>query len=120
VRRSGTTPEEAAGKVLNALKLKFRRGNRGLPGSPDFANRAQGWALFVHGCYWHHHAGCSRATIPKNNGTFWKAKFADNRRRDARAARALRAAGFRVVTVWECQTRDPVKLTRLLSKLQRG
>lgn len=120
VRRAKTKPEEATAKALRALGVTFRRSNRDLPGSPDFANRAQGWTLFVHGCYWHHHFRCPRASIPKTNGSFWKAKFADNRRRDARAARALRAAGFRVVTLWECQTKDPQGLRRILSRLQRA
>jgi DNA mismatch endonuclease (patch repair protein) len=106
--------------VLRELGLRSRRSNADLPGSPDFANRGAKWALFVHGCYWHHHTGCSRATIPKNNKGFWRAKFADNKRRDARTARVLRAAGFRVVTVWECQTRHPLKLIRRIAKLQRG
>ena len=76
------------------------------------------WAIFVNGCYWHHHTGCLRATIPARNRDFWTTKFAANRRRDARKIRALRARGFRIVVVWECQTRDAAALAARLSRLR--
>ena len=72
-------------------------------GSPDVANRSQRWAVFVHGCYWHDHRGCRRATVPKRNTEFWLEKFAGNRRRDARALRQLRARGYRALVIWECE-----------------
>jgi DNA mismatch endonuclease, patch repair protein len=59
--------------------------------------------VFVNGCFWHRHTGCSRATVPKANRAFWVEKFAANRARDARAVRALRRAGFRVAIIWECE-----------------
>jgi len=104
IRQRGTAPELVVGAVLRELGLRYRTRNRDLPGSPDFANRTGRWAVFVHGCFWHHHAGCVRATVPKRNRSFWLEKFAANRRRDARAVRMLRARGFRVVVVWECRT----------------
>lgn len=103
IRRSGTQAETEVGSALHALGLRFRKNVRALPGSPDFANRRARWAVFVNGCYWHHHRGCRRATVPKANREFWISKFAANRRRDARALRELRARGFRVAIVWECQ-----------------
>ena len=66
------------------LGLSYRRNVRNLPGSPDLANKSKGWVIFVNGCFWHRHTGCKRATIPKRNHNFWKQKFAENRRRDAR------------------------------------
>lgn len=103
VRQSRTAPEETVAALLRARGLAYRRTVRALPGSPDFANRARRWAIFVNGCFWHCHTGCRRATVPKNNRTFWVAKFAANRRRDAAAIRRLRAMGFRVLVIWECQ-----------------
>jgi DNA mismatch endonuclease (patch repair protein) len=102
VRQTRTAPEEAVARLLRAAGLGYRRNLRGLPGSPDFVNFARGFAIFVNGCFWHAHRGCRRATVPKNNRTFWVEKFATNRRRDAAAIRALRAMGFRVLVVWEC------------------
>ncbi|WP_333823428.1 very short patch repair endonuclease [Pinisolibacter sp.] len=103
VRRTKTSAEEEVARLLRGLGLHYRRNVRTLPGSPDFANRTRGWAIFVNGCFWHHHTACSRATMPKNNRAFWEDKFAANRRRDAAKIRGLRALGFRVLVIWECE-----------------
>lgn len=76
--------------------------------------------IFVQGCYWHHHTGCGRATLPKRNVTFWRRKFAANRSRDARAIRELRRRGYRILVVWECQTADVVHLGARLSHVKSG
>lgn len=103
VRQKDTAAELAVGRVLRQLGLGYRKNVRSLPGSPDFANRGGCWAIFVQGCFWHAHTGCSRATLPKNNRHFWLEKFSRNRSRDAAAVRALRRLGYKVVLVWECQ-----------------
>jgi DNA mismatch endonuclease Vsr len=103
VRQKGTKIETIVGEVLRSHGLHYRRNVGQLPGSPDFANRTHKWAVFVNGCFWHRHTGCSKATIPKSNTEFWTTKFRANRTRDARAIRLLRKEGFRVVIVWECQ-----------------
>ena len=103
VRRTKTAAEEEVARLLRARGLHYRRNVRGLPGSPDFANRTRGWAIFVNGCFWHHHRGCTRATVPKNNRAFWVEKFAANRKRDAAKIRRLRALGLRVLVIWECE-----------------
>lgn len=117
VRQRGTAAELAVAAVLRAAGHAYRLNVRALPGSPDFANRTKKWAVFVHGCFWHRHPGCVRTTTPKTNTAFWEAKFEANRRRDAAAVRALRAAGFTVVIVWECETENA---TALRAKLQRS
>ncbi len=103
VRRTKTSAEEEVARLLRAHGLHYRRNVRTLPGSPDFANRRRGWAIFVNGCFWHHHTACTRATVPKNNRAFWEEKFVANRRRDAAKIRGLRALGFRVLVIWECE-----------------
>ncbi|OGQ25632.1 MAG: very short patch repair endonuclease [Deltaproteobacteria bacterium RBG_16_71_12] len=117
IRQSRTAPEQAVAQALRRLDLTYRRRNHGLPGSPDFANRRAAWAAFVHGCYWHRHSGCIKATTPTRNRDFWLAKFDDNRRRDRKAVRVLRKLGFSVVVVWECECADPARLERRLAKL---
>ncbi len=107
IRQSGTAPEILVRSALSGIGYRYRLRNRDLPGSPDIANRLRKWAVFVHGCYWHHHADCPRATIPKSNRGFWRAKFAANRKRDADAERALVEMGFRVVTIWGCACLQP-------------
>jgi DNA mismatch endonuclease (patch repair protein) len=106
VRQKGTRAELAVAASLTALGLRYRKNVRALPGSPDFANRSRRWAVFVNGCFWHRHTGCRRATTPTANHAFWLEKFAANRTRDAKAIQALRAKGFKVVIVWECQTAE--------------
>jgi DNA mismatch endonuclease (patch repair protein) len=116
IRQKSTRPELLVGQVLRALGLRYRLTNRDLPGSPDFANRRARWALFVHGCFWHRH-GCSATTTPTRNREFWEAKFARNLARDARALQELRAGGYRVIVVWECETkRGQAELVARLSR----
>jgi DNA mismatch endonuclease Vsr len=115
VRQKGTTAEQLVAVELRELGLYYRKNVRTLPGSPDFANRTGRWAVFVNGCFWHHHAGCSRATTPKSNSKFWIQKFRDNRRRDARAVVKLRRDAFKVVVIWECEIdRIRAKLKKIL------
>lgn len=116
IRQKDTAAEQAVRRVLHELGLRYRIHNRDLPGAPDAANRARQWAVFVHGCFWHSHAGCYRASVPKRNRDFWIAKFTDNRARDARVARALRRRGYRAVVVWECELDDVPRLARRLAK----
>jgi len=106
IRQQDTTPERAVRRFLYAIGVRFRVRNRDLPGSPDVANRAARWAVFVHGCFWHRHPNCRRSTTPKRSREFWVAKFEANVARDARAVEELRSRGYRVVVIWECETED--------------
>lgn len=117
IRQQGTTPELSVRAALSSLGIRYRLNVKSLPGSPDLVNRRRKIAVFVQGCYWHHHTGCARATVPKRNRSFWREKFADNRRRDARAIRGLRNLGFRVALVWECQTTHADVLRRHLARV---
>lgn len=114
VRQKRTSAEEAVARSLRATGIGYRRNVTTLPGSPDFANKSRKWALFVNGCFWHHHTNCKRATIPKANAAFWREKFAANRKRDAAKVRLLRRAGYRVLLVWECGIADADVGRRLL------
>jgi DNA mismatch endonuclease, patch repair protein len=114
VRREGTAPELAVRKIVSGLGCRYRLGSKSLPGSPDLANRRQRWAIFVHGCFWHRHEGCPKATTPKTNRSFWREKFESNRRRDRRVVQQLKRGGFRTLTVWECQLVDERHVARVL------
>lgn len=115
VRQKGTKIEILVGEVLRDSGLRYRRNVRRLPGSPDFANSSRRWAIFVNGCFWHHHTGCRKATVPKSNAEFWISKFRANRQRDAHAVARLRADGYDVVLVWECEVgRIRQKLAKIL------
>lgn len=119
VRQRGTGAELRVASRLRSDGHAYRRNVRKLPGTPDFANRSRRWAIFVNGCYWHHHKGCRRATIPTANRDFWLEKFQTNRRRDARAVRELRRMGFKVIIVWECEAFDDLQLEIAVSKIPK-
>lgn len=115
VRRAGTEPEMAVRRALTKLGVRYRLRNGDLPGNPDMANRARKFAVFVHGCFWHRHEACVRATMPKTNQSFWRSKFARNIERDAAAVKALCRMGYRIVTLWECEVRDARVMSRRLA-----
>lgn len=112
VRQRKTAAELAVARALRELGVAYRLNVRSLPGSPDFANKRRRWVIFVHGCFWHQHTGCPKATVPTRNREFWTEKFAMNRRRDAAAIRCLRRLGYAVLLVWECETKDNQALGR--------
>lgn len=114
-RRFDTDVERRVRSLVHSLGLRYRKNYSGLPGRPDLANRTGRWAIFVHGCFWHHHVGCSRATVPKRNEEFWRSKFDANAARDARVVAELEAMGFRVFVVWECELVDSEGLRRRIA-----
>ncbi|WP_332656612.1 very short patch repair endonuclease [Brevundimonas sp.] len=115
VKGRDTGPELAVRRILRAAGLGYRLGGQGLPGRPDLVMKGRRAAVFVHGCFWHGH-GCPRgARQPKANAAYWTGKIERNRARDAAARAALEAAGWRVVTVWECQMKAPDFADRLVA-----
>ena len=112
-----TQPERRVRSVLHSLGLRFRLHQAALPGRPDIVLRRHGTVVFVHGCFWHRHAACRGATTPKTNRGFWQRKFRADVRRDAGNQRDLRAAGWRVVVVWECELARPKRLAARLRRL---
>lgn len=100
-----TVPEVVLRRALHARGLRYRLHDRTLPGTPDLVFRRFGAVCFVHGCFWHRHAGCRYATTPATRGEFWQAKFHANLKRDRRSQDALLDSGWRVAVVWECALR---------------
>lgn len=98
-------PELVLRRALHARGLRYRLHDRKLPGTPDMVFRRFGAVCFVHGCFWHRHAGCPYATDPATRPDFWQAKFGANVERDRRVREALLEAGWRVAIVWECALR---------------
>lgn len=117
VRQGRTNIEDRVACACRALGLHYRRNVANLPGRPDLANKSRRWAIFVNGCFWHHHKNCTLAKLPATNSDFWREKLRANRLRDARTARRLRSAGYRVMIVWGCKVRDERKLLTRLSKM---
>lgn len=118
IRSSDTVPERLVRSYLHRLGARFRTNTgRTLPGKPDVVLPAHRTAIFVHGCFWHRHPGCLYAYTPKSRIQFWKDKFERNMLRDTVVRKALQRAGWRVVVVWECETRIAEKLETRLARL---
>ncbi|MDZ5649442.1 very short patch repair endonuclease [Nitrospirillum sp. BR 11828] len=105
IRGKNTKPELAVRKALTAAGVRYRLHRKDLPGVPDLVMAGRRAAVFVHGCFWHCHKGCRHAKVPSSNTEFWKAKLERNVERDKAVVTELLAAGWRVLTVWECTTR---------------
>lgn len=116
VRSKNTKPEMAVRKAAFALGFRFRIHVKDLPGTPDIAIKSRKKAIFVHGCFWHRHKHCKRATMPSTNVEFWFAKFARNIERDRAILRAYRRIGWSPLVVWECQVERGKWLASRLTK----
>lgn len=108
IRGRDTKPELLLRKGLHAAGFRYRLHARGLPGRPDMVFPRFQAAVFVHGCFWHGH-NCPRFKLPGTRQEFWLAKITGNRQRDQRKAIELEAAGWRVLTVWECILKGPAR-----------
>lgn len=117
VRSRDTGPELNVRRALHALGHRFRLHRRDLPGRPDIVIPRLKTAIFVHGCFWHRHSDCAKAGEPKTRVAYWRAKLSDNVERDARVQQELREAGWRVETVWQCETKDAAQLRMRLQEL---
>lgn len=108
--------------MLHRAGFRFRLHYAKLPGHPDIAMPKYKTAIFVHGCFWHRHEGCKYTTTPKSRPDFWQKKFKENVERDARNREQILAAGWKVITVWECELKNqPEKVARRLRcRLEEG
>lgn len=105
IRSSDTKPELLVRRLIHRCGYRFRLHRKDLPGKPDLVFPARKAVVFVHGCFWHMH-GCASVRLPKSNAEYWQPKLARNCQRDTENIAALSAAGWRVLTIWECETTD--------------
>lgn len=106
IRSRDTKPEMIVRRIAHGLGFRFRLHRRDLPGSPDLVFPRYKSVIMVHGCFWHRHPGCKYATSPKTRVSFWENKFKGNVVRDRRNETALHDLGWRVLVIWECETKD--------------
>ena len=119
VRTRSTVPELAVRQAAHKLGLRFRLHQRDLPGTPDIVFPKYRSVVFVHGCFWHQHPKCRRAKLPMSKKKFWVRKLQKNTARDRQAIVAVRQMGWRVLVVWECQTRQADMLSKILARFFR-
>lgn len=106
IRSKNTKPEMVVRRFLHGLGYRYRLHRKDLPGAPDLVFPARQTILFVHGCFWHGHDGCKIAHQPASRSAYWAEKFERNKARDLKNEEVLRQAGWNVLTIWECETKD--------------
>lgn len=116
VRSKNTVPELAVRSLLHRLGYRFRLHRADLPGEPDVTLPVRNTVIFVHGCFWHQHPGCSLAVRPVSNREYWDAKLNRNVKRDTANKSKLRKLGWKVIIVWECQIKNLERLSKRLIK----
>lgn len=110
VHSKNTKPELAVRKIAHSLGYRYRLHVADLPGKPDLVFPARRKIILVNGCFWHRHPRCRYATSPKTRPAFWLKKFCTNVARDLRTRRQLRKLGWSILTIWQCELKNPQKL----------
>ena len=105
IRSKGMKPEMIVRRLVHAMGYRYRLHQNALPGTPDLVFPSRRKVIFVHGCFWHQHAGCSDGHLPASNRGYWIPKLQRNTRRDQIAVEKLRELGWDVLIIWECETK---------------
>ena len=116
IQQKNTRPEIFVRRLLHSLGFRFRLHGKDLPGSPDIVFRSRKKVVFVHGCFWHRHQGCTKSATPKTRTDFWNTKFQANEARDATVQNMLLKMGWEYLIVWECELNEPKLLSQKLCK----
>lgn len=120
VRSTDTRPELLVRGMVRSMGYHYRLHAGALPGRPDLVFRGRRKIIFVHGCFWHLHAGCRNVRMPHARLDFWLPKLRANRERDERVAIRLREDGWAVLVIWECELVDPAAVRRKISAFLEG
>jgi DNA mismatch endonuclease, patch repair protein len=114
IKSKNTQPELIVRKLMYSMGYRYRLYKKDLPGKPDLVLKKYKTALFINGCFWHQHKNCKRATQPKTNRHYWNEKLIRNQERDKENYRRLEEIGWKVVIIWECETKDSQKLKEII------
>ena len=117
IRGKNSKPELLLRRAVHAAGFRFRLHRRDLPGTPDLILPRHRLALFMHGCFWHRHAGCHNCTMPSTRVDFWLKKFTANEARDVWVREELRSRGWRVEVIWECEALNSALLSSRLKAI---
>ena len=120
IRNRDTKPEIAVRSIVHRMGYRYRLHKSDLPGKPDLVLVRHNKIINVHGCFFHMHACKYGKVVPATNADFWLTKRLSNVERDRRNLRLLRRAGWRVLTVWECETRNASYLTKRIERFLSG
>ncbi len=115
IRSRHTSPEITVRKLVHAMGFRYRLHVAGLPGKPDLVFPRHRKIIDVRGCFWHQHKGCVDGHVPKSRKEYWHPKLTKNVQRDKLNEKALKAEGWRILTLWECEVSEPIRLRRRLA-----
>jgi DNA mismatch endonuclease (patch repair protein) len=115
-----TRPEIAVRSFLFRRGFRFRKNVKTLPGKPDIVLHKFKTVVFIHGCFWHGHQKCKRASLPKTNKAFWSKKIKGNTKRDERNYSDSKKIGWRLITIWQCQLRNHKMFESTMESLTRS
>lgn len=110
-----TKPELIVRRLCHRMGYRFRLHSAKLPGKPDIVFGPRKCVIFVHGCFWHQHPGCRRATVPKSRPEYWLPKLQKNVQRDRASVEMLEELGWRALIIWECETRNDASLIKTIT-----
>lgn len=117
IHSKNTKPEVVVRSYLHRNCFRFRI-NKNITGKPDIYLKRYNAVIFVHGCFWHRHKNCKRATMPKSNIEYWDLKFKKNKKRDKSIMKELQIQGYRVFVIWECQVNNKSVLNKLTNSIR--
>lgn len=111
IRSKNTVPEMIVRRMVHAMGFRYRLHRKDIPGNPDLVFRRRRKVIFIHGCFWHQHPGCREGRPPRSNAAYWLPKLERNQARDRAVLEQLAAAGWAVLVLWECETKNDPALT---------
>jgi DNA mismatch endonuclease (patch repair protein) len=120
IRSKNTGPELVLRSLIYGLGYRFRLHRKDLPGRPDLVFPGRRKVIFVHGCFWHQHAGCREGRIPGTRLDYWTPKLRGNQTRDAANQALLEEQGWKVLVIWECDLKDPKSLSAKVKRFLGG
>ncbi|NCC05267.1 MAG: DNA mismatch endonuclease Vsr [Proteobacteria bacterium] len=106
IKQKNTKPELTVRRYFHSKGLRYSLHKKDLPGKPDLVFPKKKLVVFIHGCFWHRHEGCSKSYVPASNFDFWNKKFNENIARDKKCNSQLKQLGWEVIVIWECQINE--------------
>jgi DNA mismatch endonuclease (patch repair protein) len=115
IKSQDTKPEMVVRRLVHGMGYRYRLHVRDLSGKPDLVFASRQRIIFVHGCFWHQHKGCVDSHIPNSRQSYWLPKLTRNVERDKQHLSVLRKAGWKCLIVWECETQNPIRLSKRIT-----
>lgn len=117
IKGKDTKPEIIVRRLIHKMGIRFRLHRKELPGKPDIVLPRYNTIIFINGCFWHRHPNCQRSTIPSTNIEYWEHKLIGNIKKDEDNIRKLQSKGWKVLVIWECETKNQENLIHKIKEI---